>query len=199
MSRLAIDQTRLLTRVLAYAWPMERVSLTPDQRRRATTTGAFAHVIFAVGVWLGITSALLLLVAALSTADDRESIAQNSYGVDAATGMLLLGVGLIVSLALIAGSIVLSGRLLTSGGLRSPWAITWSALGICAGADLVLNGIFTFVSYASSYWEIVDRTLFAVIGTIVVLVVVAVVGAVFWRLMASAFRGYVVQPTPTTI
>jgi len=199
MSRLAIDQTRLLTRVWAYAWPMERVALTPDQRRRATTTGALAHVIFAVGVWLGITSALLLLVAALSTADDRESIAQNSYGVDAATGVLLLAVGLVASLVLVAGSIVLSGRLLTSGGLRSPWAITWSALGICAGADLVLSAIFTFVSYASSYWEIVDRTLFAVVGTIVVLVVVAVVGAVFWRLMASAFRGYVVQPTPITI
>ena len=184
----------------AYASPMQRVSLTPDQVRRAVTTGALAHVIFAVGVWLGFSAALLLLSAAISSPDQRESIAQEGYGIDAATAVLLLVVGLVAGLALVASAIVLSGRLLASAQLRAPWAVTWSALAISAAIDFVLSGVFTFVSYALSFQsDTLDPTTVTVVGTIVMLAVVALVGAVFWRLMASAFRGYVVEPTPTFI
>jgi len=163
-------------------------------------TGILVHVIFAVAVWLGFSSALLLLVAVVSAPDQRERLAQDGYGVDAATGMLLLVFGVVAGLALVAGAIVLSAKLLRSGGLRAPWAITWSALGLSAVADFVLSGVFTFISYALSFQsDTLDRTVVVVVGTIVVLVVVAVIGAVFWRLMASAFRGYAVEPTPTFI
>jgi hypothetical protein len=176
---------------------MERVSLSPEHAKRASIIGAICHVMFAGGAWLGLSSGILLFAVALSSPDETELITQEGYGLDAATGTLLVVLAIVVGLGLQVSAVLLSFRWLKLGGFRAPWGITWSALGISVAIDLLLTNVLTVVNI---FTRAGDSTLVGIISVVVSLIVVGFVGAFIWRWMASAFRAPAptVEPVPTS-
>ena len=176
---------------------MERVSLSPEATKRATIIGAITHVMFVAGAWIGLSAAVLLFVVALSSSDESELIAQEGYGLDAATGTLLAVLAVVVGLGMQVGAVLLSGRWLTLGGFRAPWGTTWSALGISIAIDLLLSNVLTVVNFITSD---IESPLVGIISVVVSLGVVAAVGGFIWRWMATVFRAPAptIEPVPTS-
>ena len=176
---------------------MERVSLSPEAAKRATTIGAICHAMVVGGAWLALPSVIVLAVVVLSSREDAELAMQGGYGVDAGTAALVSVLAIVVGLGLQVGGILLSGRWLTLGGFRAPWAVTWSALGISVAIDLLLSNVLTVVNFLT---RDIESIVVGIISVVVSLIIVAIVGGVVWRWMASVFRAPAptIEPAPTS-
>lgn len=195
--------------------------LSRRHRRAALWAGAVGLNILNLGAGVltaaVVVGAFALLFASISASAGTGSGLQgfDEFLAESSAGLWLLLAG-VVGLVIAAVGLLTSVGILSAGGVRRPWAVTWSAFGISVPLLVIGNFIAGFAIQAVS-----TLTFFAVlaplfdggsepdpgagatglvvglVALVVAVVLVALVGALAWWWMAHAFRERV--PVPSAI
>ena len=177
--------------------------LTRNQTQSALIAGAVAHTIFQTG-WFAFGMSLAALVATALFGNIVGTLTRALGGDDPSAILRALDGGsdllfwvvlsfLIGSVILIGLSILVSGWMLSAAGLRRPWRVTMSAVGIAALVDVALFWIYFGIANLLTESRLAGPVL---LTPVIALVGGILVGALIWWLMALASRERTANAAP---
>lgn len=169
--------------------------LTRHQTQSSLIAGAVAHTVFQTG-WFAFGMSLAALVASALFGNIIGTLTRSLGGDDPNAVLRALDGGsellfwvvlsfLIGSVILIGLSILVSGWMLSAAGLRRPWRVTMSAIGIAALVDVALFWIYFGIANLLTESRLAGPVL---LTPVIALVGGILVGALIWWLMALAGR-----------
>ena len=175
--------------------PRSAQPLTRNQTLSSLIAGAVAHTIFQTG-WFAFGMSLAALVASALFGNIIGTITRSLGGDDPNAVLRALDGGsellfwvvlsfLIGSVILIGLSILVSGWMLSAAGLRRPWRVTMSAVGIAVLVDVALFWIYFGIANLLTESRLAGPVL---LTPVIALVGGILVGALIWWLMALASR-----------
>ena len=175
--------------------PRTAQPLTRNQTQSSLIAGAVAHTVFQTG-WFAFGMSLAALVASALFGNIIGTLARSLGGDDPNAVLRALDGGsellfwvvlsfLIGSVILIGLSILVSGWMLSAAGLRRPWRVTMSAVGIAALVDVALFWIYFGIANLLTESRLAGPVL---LTPVIALVGGILVGALIWWLMALASR-----------
>lgn len=194
-----------------YASPRPYRSLDRRQKSSAIKAGAIGLNLMSLGGSILFSSLLVgALAAAFAGYSDTSAPDSGLRGfgpfLEDLGAPALFGIAVVVGLLFVGAGMFLSVALLQRGGVDRPWAVTWSGFGVSVPAILLVNFVSSFliqiVSMAGTFalagagrggtlpdelW-IAAGIVFAAITIIVGAVVVGIIGALAWWWMAHVFR-----------
>ncbi len=177
--------------------------LTRHQTQSSLIAGAVAHTVFQTG-WFAFGMSLAALVASALFGNIIGTLTRSLGGDDPNAVLRALDGGsellfwvvlsfLIGSVILIGLSILVSGWMLSAAGLRRPWRVTMSAIGIAALVDVALFWIYFGIANLLTESRLAGPVL---LTPVIALVGGILVGALIWWLMALAGRERVAGSEP---
>lgn len=177
--------------------------LTRNQTQSSLIAGAVAHTIFQTG-WFAFGMSLAALVASALFGNIIGTITRSLGGDDPGAVLRALDGGsellfwvvlsfLIGSVILIGLSILVSGWMLSAAGLRRPWRVTMSAVGIAALVDVALFWIYFGIANLLTESRLAGPVL---LTPVIALIGGILVGALIWWLMALASRERIAGAEP---
>ncbi len=183
--------------------PRSAQPLTRNQTQSSLIAGAVAHTIFQTG-WFAFGMSLAALVASALFGNIIGTITRSLGGDDPNAVLRALDGGsellfwvvlsfLIGSVILIGLSILVSGWMLSAAGLRRPWRVTMSAVGIAALVDVALFWIYFGIANLLTESRLAGPVL---LTPVIALVGGILVGALIWWLMALASRERTASAAP---
>lgn len=176
---------------------------TRHQTQSSLIAGAVAHTVFQTG-WFAFGMSLAALVASALFGNIIGTLTRSLGGDDPNAVLRALDGGsellfwvvlsfLIGSVILIGLSILVSGWMLSAAGLRRPWRVTMSAIGIAALVDVALFWIYFGIANLLTESRLAGPVL---LTPVIALVGGILVGALIWWLMALAGRERVAGSEP---
>lgn len=186
--------------------PRSTQPLSRNQTQSSLIAGAVAHTIFQTG-WFLFGMSLAALVATALFGNIIGTMTRSLGGdepnallraLDGGSDLLFWVVlsFLIGSVILIGLSILVSGWMLSAAGLRRPWRVTMSAVGIAALVDVALFWIYFGIANLLTESRLAGPVL---LTPVVALIGGILVGTLIWWLMALASRERVATAEPTSI
>lgn len=180
---------------MATTQPPTTTPLSRNQTQSSLIAGAVAHTIFQTG-WFAFGMSLAALVASALFGNIIGTITRSLGGDDPNAVLRAIDGGsellfwvvlsfLIGSVILIGLSILVSGWMLSAAGLRRPWRVTMSAVGIAALVDVALFWIYFGIANLLTESRLAGPVL---LTPVIALVGGILVGALIWWLMALTSR-----------
>lgn len=173
----------------------KRRPLTRQQTQSSILAGAVAHTMFQTG-WFAFGMSLAALAATALFGNVVSAFTRSLGGDDPNALLRALDGGsellfwvvvsfLIGSLILIALAVLVSGWMLSAAGLRTPWKVTWAAIGIAALVDIAFFWVYVGLANLLTESQIAGPVL---LTPVIALIGGIIVGALIWWLVARTRR-----------
>lgn len=177
------------------ARPVKRQPLTRQQTQSSLLAGAVAHTMFQAG-WFAFGMSLAALAATALFGNVVSAFTRSLGGDDPNALLRALDGGsellfwvvvsfLIGSVILIALAVLVSGWMLSAAGLRTPWKVTWVAIGIAGLVDIAFFWIYVGLANLLTESQIAGPVL---LTPVIALIGGIVVGAIIWWVIARTRR-----------
>lgn len=187
--------------------PPPRPPLTPREKSGARLAGILGFLLLSVGFGLFSIPIVVIALGAFFAlvVEFFRRISRNDQGfeqflsafesLNPTAWILPLILAAVVGLALMAGALLLSARILRSHDVERPWAVTWAGTGVAIIASWFLSGLSAIpFSFTGAFrGDDVEGSIgigiaLAVLSFLIGLAASAVVGWLSWWWMAHAFR-----------
>lgn len=187
--------------------PAVRPPLTARQKSGSRLAGIFGFLLLSIGFGLFAFPLVVLAFSALfsfvvqfvrrvSHNDARfEQFVNGMQALNPSAWVLPLVIASVVGLALMAGALLLSARILRSHDVARPWAVTWAGAGVAIVGSWVVSGIVSFPLGLTGGMRGDDNAGaiglgigVGIVSALVGLATTVVVGWLSWWWMAHALR-----------